>query len=98
VSKYRLTCIYSALSAPTRPIPTVCFLNCHRWDVTDTLAPLILAFEVPDSGTYWYHSHLSTQYLDGLRGVIVVYVCVSRFSEVLLISCSGSRRPARITL
>ncbi|KAF7288968.1 Laccase 1 [Mycena indigotica] len=24
-------------------------------------------------GTYWYHSHLSTQYCDGLRGVIVVY-------------------------
>ncbi|KAJ7734064.1 laccase, partial [Mycena metata] len=25
------------------------------------------------AGTYWYHSHLSTQYCDGLRGVIVVY-------------------------
>ncbi|KAJ7064361.1 laccase [Mycena amicta] len=24
-------------------------------------------------GTYWYHSHLSTQYCDGLRGAIVVY-------------------------
>ena len=25
-------------------------------------------FSVPDqSGTYWYHSHLSTQYCDGLR-------------------------------
>jgi iron transport multicopper oxidase len=31
------------------------------------------SFKVPDSGTYWYHSHFSTQYLDGLRGVIVVY-------------------------
>ncbi|KAJ7730020.1 laccase [Mycena maculata] len=31
-------------------------------------------FEVPgQSGTYWYHSHLSTQYCDGLRGPIVVY-------------------------
>lgn len=25
-------------------------------------------FTVPDqAGTYWYHSHLSTQYCDGLR-------------------------------
>jgi iron transport multicopper oxidase len=29
---------------------------------------------VPDqAGTYWYHSHLSTQYCDGLRGAFVVY-------------------------
>jgi hypothetical protein len=35
------------------------------------LAP---AMDLPSAGTYWYHSHLSTQYLDGLRGVIVVYV------------------------
>lgn len=25
------------------------------------------------TGTFWYHSHLSTQYCDGLRGPIVVY-------------------------
>ena len=25
------------------------------------------------AGTYWYHSHLSTQYCDGLRGPFVVY-------------------------
>ncbi|KAK6969220.1 multicopper oxidase/laccase [Favolaschia claudopus] len=25
------------------------------------------------AGTFWYHSHLSTQYCDGLRGVMVVY-------------------------
>ncbi|KAJ3562276.1 hypothetical protein NP233_g9679 [Leucocoprinus birnbaumii] len=25
------------------------------------------------TGNYWYHSHLSTQYCDGLRGAIVVY-------------------------
>ncbi|KAF4593553.1 laccase, multicopper oxidase, benzenediol:oxygen oxidorectuctase [Pleurotus pulmonarius] len=31
-------------------------------------------FEVPDqAGTFWYHSHLSTQYCDGLRGAFVVY-------------------------
>ncbi|EEB99853.1 hypothetical protein MPER_00360, partial [Moniliophthora perniciosa FA553] len=31
-------------------------------------------FPVADqAGTYWYHSHLSTQYCDGLRGPIVVY-------------------------
>ncbi len=24
-------------------------------------------------GTFWYHSHHSTQYCDGLRGPIVVY-------------------------
>nr|UYM28068.1 laccase 4 [Trametes polyzona] len=31
-------------------------------------------FHVPDqAGTYWYHSHLSLQYCDGLRGPLVVY-------------------------
>ncbi|KAF9558364.1 laccase 1 [Agrocybe pediades] len=31
-------------------------------------------FSVPDqAGTYWYHSHYSTQYCDGLRGGLVVY-------------------------
>jgi len=31
-------------------------------------------FTVPDqAGTYWYHSHLSTQYCDGLRGPLVIY-------------------------
>ncbi|CAE6450488.1 unnamed protein product [Rhizoctonia solani] len=25
------------------------------------------------TGTYWYHSHLSSQYVDGLRGPLVVY-------------------------
>ncbi|KIL66529.1 multicopper oxidase [Amanita muscaria Koide BX008] len=31
-------------------------------------------FNVPDqAGTFWYHSHHSTQYCDGLRGPLVVY-------------------------
>ncbi|KAJ7660594.1 laccase [Mycena rosella] len=31
-------------------------------------------FHVPDqAGTFWYHSHISTQYCDGLRGPFVVY-------------------------
>lgn len=25
------------------------------------------------AGTFWYHSHLSTQYCDGLRGPMIVY-------------------------
>lgn len=25
------------------------------------------------AGTFWYHSHLATQYCDGLRGPIVIY-------------------------
>ncbi|KAF8522544.1 laccase 17 [Gautieria morchelliformis] len=25
------------------------------------------------AGTFWYHSHLSTQYVDGIRGPIVIY-------------------------
>ncbi len=25
------------------------------------------------SGTFWYHSHLSLQYCDGLRGAMIVY-------------------------
>ncbi|KAH9479132.1 Laccase-2 [Psilocybe cubensis] len=31
-------------------------------------------FKVPDqAGTFWYHSHHSTQYCDGLRGPMVIY-------------------------
>jgi Multicopper oxidase len=31
-------------------------------------------FSVPDqAGTFWYHSHIGTQYCDGLRGAFVVY-------------------------
>ncbi|RDW66609.1 hypothetical protein BP5796_09358 [Coleophoma crateriformis] len=30
-------------------------------------------FTVAQPGTYWYHSHTSSQYPDGLRGVLVVY-------------------------
>nr|BAU94247.1 laccase [Pholiota microspora] len=31
-------------------------------------------FGVPDqAGTFWYHSHHSTQYCDGLRGAMVIY-------------------------
>nr|AFD97050.1 laccase 1 [Coprinus comatus] len=31
-------------------------------------------FNVPDqAGTFWYHSHYSTQYCDGLRGALVIY-------------------------
>ncbi|KAJ6537795.1 laccase [Mycena capillaripes] len=34
----------------------------------------LYSFPVPDqAGTYWYHSHLSTQYCDGLRGPLVIY-------------------------
>ncbi|KAF8521280.1 laccase [Hysterangium stoloniferum] len=25
------------------------------------------------AGTFWYHSHLSTQYIDGLRGPLIIY-------------------------
>ncbi|KAF7309247.1 Laccase I [Mycena indigotica] len=31
-------------------------------------------FKAPgQAGTFWYHSHLSTQYCDGLRGPLVIY-------------------------
>ncbi|KAF8523282.1 laccase [Hysterangium stoloniferum] len=33
-------------------------------------------YDIPlngQSGTFWYHSHLSTQYVDGLRGPLVIY-------------------------
>ena len=29
------------------------------------------------TGNFWYHSHLSTQYCDGLRGAFVVYGIIS---------------------
>ena len=34
---------------------------------------LVQKFNVTQTGTYWYHSHYSTQYCDGLRGPLVIY-------------------------
>ncbi|KAG6856578.1 hypothetical protein H0H87_002966 [Tephrocybe sp. NHM501043] len=40
-------------------------------------------FSVPDqAGTIWYHSHLSTQYCDGLRGAIVIYDPSDPYSDM----------------
>ncbi|KDQ59157.1 laccase [Jaapia argillacea MUCL 33604] len=40
-------------------------------------------FDVPgQAGTYWYHSHLSTQYCDGLRGPLVVYDPEDPYSDL----------------
>ncbi|KAL4072079.1 laccase [Scleroderma citrinum] len=34
----------------------------------------LYTFSVPDqAGTFWYHSHLSAQYCDGLRGPLIIY-------------------------
>ena len=30
-------------------------------------------FKENQAGTFWYHSHHSTQYCDGLRGPLVIY-------------------------
>lgn len=30
------------------------------------------SFEVDQTGTYWYHSHVSVEYFDGLLGAIVL--------------------------
>lgn len=30
-------------------------------------------FDQDQAGTFWYHSHHSTQYCDGLRGPLIVY-------------------------
>ena len=68
-----------AFAVPYRPQLDLYLLFVPSSASSATFLILFLAFEVPDAGTYWYHSHLSTQYLDGLRGVIVVYVCVSCF-------------------
>ena len=35
--------------------------------------PLCWSSPPSSTGTFWYHSHHSTQYCDGLRGPIVVY-------------------------
>ena len=56
---------------PTHPwwILLVLLLYFGRSKVgADNFVMIRYNFEVPDqSGTYWYHSHVSTQYCDGLR-------------------------------
>jgi iron transport multicopper oxidase len=42
-------------------------------------------YEIPlheQTGTFWYHGHLSSQYVDGLRGPLVIY------GEVIDVLCS----------
>lgn len=34
---------------------------------------LTISFSLPQAGTFWYHSHFSNQYCDGLRGPLVIY-------------------------
>lgn len=34
---------------------------------------MLVVLRIRILGTFWYHSHLSTQYCDGLRGPLVVY-------------------------
>ena len=46
---------------PTRLVSTTGYRSLARADPVNPL------------GTFWYHSHLSTQYCDGLRGPFVVY-------------------------
>eukprot|EP01124_Arcella_intermedia_P012158 TRINITY_DN1845_c0_g1_i1.p1 TRINITY_DN1845_c0_g1~~TRINITY_DN1845_c0_g1_i1.p1 ORF type:complete len:538 (+),score=63.41 TRINITY_DN1845_c0_g1_i1:36-1616(+) len=36
-------------------------------------ASFTYTFTPAQSGTYWYHSHSSTQYVDGLRGSLVIF-------------------------
>ncbi|KAJ7890149.1 laccase 3 [Mycena olivaceomarginata] len=52
--------------------------------------PLTTFFDTAgQTGNYWYHSHLSTQYCDGLRGAFVVYgqrFCSSSISDSTIIT------------
>ncbi|KAF5366692.1 hypothetical protein D9757_013580 [Collybiopsis confluens] len=63
---------------PSRSVVTVTDVEPFRAFVTQ--CPIaaghsfLYDFNVPDqAGTFWYHSHLSSQYCDGLRGAFVVY-------------------------
>ncbi|KAJ7664849.1 laccase 3 precursor [Mycena rosella] len=44
------------------------------------------------AGTFWYHSHLSTQYCDGLRGAMVVYDPQDPYLSLYDIDDGRSRR------
>jgi iron transport multicopper oxidase len=56
--------------------------NSYQYDfkVSDQVRVILLETTTPlvdhgicQAGTFWYHSHVSTQYGDGLRGPLVVY-------------------------
>ena len=55
--------------------------NSYQYDfkVSDQVCVILLASTflvdrgIRQAGTFWYHSHVSTQYGDGLRGPLVVY-------------------------
>ncbi|KAL0576689.1 laccase, multicopper oxidase, benzenediol:oxygen oxidorectuctase [Marasmius crinis-equi] len=42
------------------------------------------------TGTFWYHSHLSTQYCDGVRGAIVVYDPSDPFKDMYDVDDEGT--------
>ncbi|KAJ7288878.1 laccase [Mycena rebaudengoi] len=47
------------------------------------------------AGTFWYHSHLSTQYCDGLRGVSVLFT--SQSTVITLADCTLGPVPTLIS-
>lgn len=65
--RMRWMVLLSLLSA--RLFPTILSCKCGSALIASLFdIPCSYNFNVPDqSGTYWYHSHLSTQYCDGLR-------------------------------
>ncbi|KAF7352280.1 Multicopper oxidase/laccase [Mycena venus] len=47
--------------------------NSFLYDFTPSGQTLAYISGFAQAGTYWYHSHLSTQYIDGLRGPLIIY-------------------------
>jgi hypothetical protein len=61
----------------TRILPLIILATDANFQVTQCPIPSGSSFLydmlADEAGTFWYHSHLSIQYCDGLRGVLVVY-------------------------
>jgi iron transport multicopper oxidase len=44
-----------------------------RTSTFSSKASILSGFQVNQPGTYWYHSHMKGQYIDGLRGAFIVH-------------------------
>ncbi|KAF8635405.1 hypothetical protein AX15_000403 [Amanita polypyramis BW_CC] len=56
--------------------PRTAAMDGTTWVTQCPIAPgdeFIYKMSILQTGTYWYHSHITTQYCDGLRGPLVVY-------------------------
>jgi hypothetical protein len=63
-----------SLSVPSFPATLSCTTSTYPIKLVRCYGHcILLGVLISQTGTFWYHSHLRSQYCDGLRGPFVIY-------------------------